>query len=324
MVMMGLRFDLRNPAFAGVSPSERLQAAIDMASWADERGCVVVSISEHHGSEDGYLPAPLVFAAALAARTQNLRIGIAALLAPFYDPLRLAEDVAILDGIAGGRIDIILGAGYVPDEVTMFGLRGRDRGSLVEQAVHTLRAAWTGEPFDYQGRRVRVTPRPTQVGGPRIVLGGSSEMAARRAARIGDGFVPVDGSAWEAYRDELARQNKPDPGPHYDNPVVVTFLAEDPEAMWPELLPYFLHETNAYGDWLDSAGLTGPYERMTGEQLRASGRYRVVTPDAFAGELAGMDHPFAFLNPMVGGVPPVLAWECLRLFDEKVRPALNA
>lgn len=324
MAMMGLRFDLRNPAFAGVSSSERLRAAIDMAEWADERRCVTVSISEHHASDDGYLPAPIVFAAALAARTKNTRIGIAALLAPFYDPLRLAEDLAVLDAIAGGRIDIVLGAGYVLGELAMFDVEGSARGRLVEEAVHTLRSAWTGEPFEFRGRTVRVTPLPCQPGGPRIVLGGSSKAAARRAARIGDGFIPVDGTSWDAYRDELVRLGKPDPGPHGTPGMSVTYLAEDPDAAWPELLPYFAHENNAYGAWLDEAGLSGPYKPMPDDDLRRSGRYRILTPEQYAAELSRMgEFAFAFLNPMVGGIPPALGWECLRLYDEQVRPALG-
>src|SRR5947209_8779798 len=106
MVMLTLRFDLRNPRFAGVSTAERFRSAIEMVEWAEQHaGAVAVSISEHHASDDGYLPAPLVFAAALAARTRSVRIAIAALIAPFYDPLRLAEDIAVVDALSEGRVD---------------------------------------------------------------------------------------------------------------------------------------------------------------------------------------------------------------------------
>ena len=107
--MLALRFDLRNPRFAGVSAADRVRAAIEMAEWADQRNCMMVSLSEHHGSDDGYLPSPVVVAAAMAARTSTTRIGISALIAPFYDPLRLAEDLAVLDNLSGGRIDVTLG-----------------------------------------------------------------------------------------------------------------------------------------------------------------------------------------------------------------------
>ncbi|HEX5585742.1 MAG TPA: LLM class flavin-dependent oxidoreductase [Acidimicrobiia bacterium] len=323
-MMLGLRFDLRNPAFAGVSASERLRAAVDMAAWADERGGVAVSVSEHHGSDDGYLPSPLLFAAAVAARTSNVRIAIGALIAPFYDPLRLAEDLAVLDGLSEGRVDLVLGGGYVADEFEMFGVPIAERGRRTTEVVETLRQAWTGEPFEYRGRTVQVTPVPHRPGGPPLVLGGSSDVVARRAARIADGFAPVSGDCWPAYRDECVALGKPDPGPSmHPGSMVTTFLAEDPAEAWERLVPYFLHETNAYGAWLDDAGLEGPYKVTTAERVRVDGQYRILTPDAYADELRAMgEGAFAFFHPMVGGIPPAMAWECLHLYEAQVLPAL--
>jgi len=325
VVMLALRFDLRNPAFAGVSASERLCAAVDMAAWADEHGGVAISVSEHHGSDDGYLPSPVVFAAAVAACTRNVRIAIGALIAPLYDPLRLAEDLAVLDGLAEGRVDLVIGNGYVADEFDMFGVPLSERGKRTTEAVETLRKAWTGQPFEFRGRTVRVTPEPHQPGGPSLVLGGSSDAAARRAARIGDGFAPVSSDPWQAYRDEMRVLGKPDPGERQGagGAVITTFLAEQPDEAWDRLLPYFLHETNAYGRWLDDAGLEGPYKVTTGDALRDAGQYRILTPEEYTEELGAMgEMAFAFFHPMVGGIPPAMAWECLRLYEERVLPAL--
>ena len=137
--MFALRFDLRNPAFAAVPSSERIRAAVEMAAWADEHGCVSISLSEHHGSDDGYLPSPVVLAAAMAARTRSTRIGIAALIAPFYDPLRLAEDLAVLDGISAGRIDLTVAGGYLAEEFDMFGVPITERARRTTEVVETLR-----------------------------------------------------------------------------------------------------------------------------------------------------------------------------------------
>src|SRR5689334_23554585 len=101
-----LRFDLRNPAFAGVDLADRYQAALEMTEWADRHGALAVSLSEHHGSPDDYLPSPLVMAAAIAARTSNIAIAINALIAPFHDPLRLAEDLAVIDRLSRGRMNV--------------------------------------------------------------------------------------------------------------------------------------------------------------------------------------------------------------------------
>ena len=95
----GLRFDFRNPDLAGTSMADRYAAALDIAEWADGLGCASIAVSEHHGSPDGYLPSPIAMLAAMTARTTNVRFLIAALIAPFHDPLRLAEDLVVLDTI---------------------------------------------------------------------------------------------------------------------------------------------------------------------------------------------------------------------------------
>ncbi len=317
-MLFGLRFDLRNPAFSGVEMGDRYRAMLDMAEWADQRGGLYLSVSEHHGSDDGYLPSPLTMVAAIAARTKTIRIGINALIAPFYDPLRLAEDAAVVDLLSGGRLDLTLGGGYVPAEFEMFGVNSSERPARIRETVETLRAAWTGEPFDFRGRTVRVTPVPAQPGGPKIQLGGSSEAAARRAARIGDGFIPAEPQWWEHYRDECLKLGKPDPGPGMAATATTVVLAGDPEAMWPKLGPYFLHETNSYGAWKQAANVASPYSAMLGvDEVRASGQYRILTPEEFAEEMSTAELPFALFHPMVGGIPPELAWESLRLFEAR-------
>ncbi|HET6950844.1 MAG TPA: LLM class flavin-dependent oxidoreductase [Acidimicrobiales bacterium] len=312
-----LRFDLRNPAFAGVDMTDRYRAVLEMTEWADQRGALAVSFSEHHGSDDGYLPSPLVMAAAVAARTTNIAIAINALIAPFHDPLRLAEDIAVVDRLSGGRLNLTLAGGYVQEEFDMLGVPLSERPARLRETVATLRAAWTGEPFEFRGRTVQVTPTPAQPGGPKLVLGGSSEVAARRAARIGDGFVPSETHCWEFYRDECLKLGKPDPGPAMEFTADVVVLAEDPDAAWPVLGPYFMHESNAYGAWQVAAGHNAyrPFAEL--DELRADGQYRILTPDEYRAEMASAgDLAFGKLHPMVGGIPPELAWEHLHLFEE--------
>jgi alkanesulfonate monooxygenase SsuD/methylene tetrahydromethanopterin reductase-like flavin-dependent oxidoreductase (luciferase family) len=321
-VLFGLRFDFRNPSFAGTTTAERYAAALDMAQWADELGCVRIGVSEHHASPDGYLPSPLPMVAAMAARTTKVKFIVAALLAPFYDPVRLAEDMVVLDNLSKGRVDLIVGGGYVREEFAMFDVPTNERGKRVTEVVNTLKAAFTGEPFEYRGRTVHVTPAPYRPGGPTISLGGSSEPAARRAARIADGFMPSVPEVWDYYRDEVQRLGRPDPGPSPISDKRTVALAEDTEKGWEQMAPYFLHETNAYGVWQAQDDLASPYRAVADvDELRTGGGYAVLTPDEYIAELKAAPFPFAYFHPLCGGMPIDLAWSSLRLFEHEVMPA---
>jgi alkanesulfonate monooxygenase SsuD/methylene tetrahydromethanopterin reductase-like flavin-dependent oxidoreductase (luciferase family) len=321
-MLFGLRFDFRNPELAATTMADRYAAALDMAEWADGLGCVSIAVSEHHGSADGYLPSPLPMLAAMAARTTNVRFMVAALIAPFHDPLRLAEDMIVLDNLSRGRVDLIVAGGYVREEFDMFGVPMNERARRVTETVATLKAALTGEPFEYRGRTVRITPEPYRTGGPTIALGGSSEPAARRAARIADGFIPSVPEVWDFYRDEVQKLGRPDPGPSPVGENTVVALAEDPDEGWAQVAPFFLHETNAYGAWQAQDGVSSPY-RTVGDvdELRATGWYRVLTPKEFVTEQQAAPFPFAMFHPLCGGMPADLAWSSLHLFEREVLPA---
>ncbi|NUU23484.1 MAG: LLM class flavin-dependent oxidoreductase [Streptomycetaceae bacterium] len=324
MAVFTLRFDFRNPDFAQTAMADRYAAAIDMAAWADGLGCAAVTFSEHHGFADGYLPAPLAMASAVAARTSRAQLMVAAIPAPLYDPLRLAEEVAVVDLVSRGRMSLVLANGYMADEFAMFGVSMTDRAKLTTETVRVLRAAWTGEPFEYRGRTVRVTPAPFRPGGPRILLGGAVEAVARRAARIADGFAPNWGGVWEHYRDERVKLGHPDPGPYVGGFGRFVHLSKDPERDWARIRPHALHESTQYGAHAAASGTAGrgTYEIPDDpEDLRTSGQYRVLAPEEMVAELkADGDRAAVGFHPLMGGIPPELAWESLKLFEAEVLP----
>ena len=322
---LSMRFDFRNPAFAGTSMADRYSAALDIAEWADGLGIPAsIAVSEHHGSEDGYIPSPGLMLAAMAARTTNVRFSVAALIAPFHDPLRIAEDFCVLDHLSKGRVDLIVAGGYAPSEFAMFGVPIKERPKRVTEMVNTLKAAFAGKPFEYRDRTVHVTPKPFRPGGPSVIMGGASEPAARRAARIADGFVPSAPEFWEFYRDEMIKLGKADPGPGMVGNAQVTALASDPDAGWEAMGPYFLHETNAYGAWKVAAGEETPYDIFPDAQaLRAANFYHIVTPEQYVAQLKAAPFPAAQFHPLCGGMPIATAWESLKLFENEVLPAFR-
>src|SRR5881396_2743335 len=192
MTMIGLRYDLRAPSFCSVTHAELYAACLEQCAWADRLGLDFVVLSEHHGVDDGYLPAPLTLAAAIAGRTKSIRINVAAVLVPLHDPVRLAEQLAVLDLASGSRVGLIAGLGYRHEEFAMAGVDRAERGRLLEEYLAVMRQAWTGEPFRWRGRTVRVTPKPASP-----PIGGSTEKAACGASR------------WRL----LPRDRRPAPGP---------------------------------------------------------------------------------------------------------------
>jgi alkanesulfonate monooxygenase SsuD/methylene tetrahydromethanopterin reductase-like flavin-dependent oxidoreductase (luciferase family) len=321
-MLFSLRFDFRNPELAGTTMADRYAAALDMAAWADGLGCVNIAVSEHHGSTDGYLPSPIPMLAAMAARTTQVRFMIAALIAPFHDPLRLAEDLLVLDNLSRGRLDVIVAGGYVHEEFDLFDVPMAAPGERVTEVVAVLKAAFAGNPFEYHGRTVHLTPAPCSPTGPSILLGGSSKPAAERAARIADGFIPSKPEVWTFYRDEVQRLGRPDPGPSPIGPNQVVALARDPDEGWEKMAPFFLHETNAYGAWQAQDDVASPYKTVADvEALRATDQYRVLTPQQFVDEQKDAPFAFAAFHPLCGGMPIELAWTSLHLFEDEVLPA---
>ncbi len=316
MARLEIRYDLRNPAFAGTKLADRYAMALDQIVWAEERGLLAVTLSEHHGADDGCLPSPLVFAAAVAARTSRIKIRVAALIAPLHDPLRIAEDAAVVDQLSRGRLELVMANGYVPSEFAMFGRNLADRVPAVVEAVQTLQAAWTGEPFEHRGRTVRVTPRPFREPRPPILLGGASVGAARRAARIADLFFPTKPEFWEAYRLAVLEGGGPDWG---SMPAVgprFVHVCEDVDAGWAAVTPYVDHERQSYGAWAASSGSATGFE-PDGGASRDDPEYSVVNPAGFRSLIDGLgEWGTLAIHPMMGGLPPELAWESLRAMGD--------
>lgn len=321
-----ISYDMRAPDF-GAPARELYAAALDQVQWADEKGFASVGLGEHHCSTDGYNPSPIPLACAMAGRTQNIKLRLSVLLAPLYEPVKLAEDLAVAQLATGGRLVAGIGAGYRPAEFEMFGKRLEDRWNFMAEIIAFLRQAWTGEPFEWQGRRVHVTPRPDPP--PPILLGGSSKASARRAARIADGwFPPLEPRLWTPYRDECIKLGKPDPGPYPNHAPIFLWVSRDPEKTWERVMPHVIHQLESYSEWtIEAFGRPeGPYaKQMTPETIRQSDAYQVLTPEQTLELAAGLgSHSVFYLNPLLSGIDPKLSWEMIRLFDDEVLPYLRA
>lgn len=321
-----LTYDMRAPSF-GAQRNYLYDSALDQVAWADELGFDLVGLGEHHGAEDGYNPSPLILASAMAARTRHMKIRTSVLLAPLYDLPKLAEDAAVTQTIANGRLLLGIGGGYRPIEFETFGREMGDRWQAMADTCEFLRRAWRGETFEWQGRQCTITPRPEPFAPP-ILLGGSSPAAARRAAHIADGWLPpLDARLWQPYRDECLKLGKDDPGGYPSQGPIFLWVAEDPEQAWNTVYPHVVHQLNSYAQWTEQAfgKPAGPYAAdMDEASIKQSPAYRVLTPEQtleMAEQLGG--DSVLYLNPLLAGMDPRESWQMLRLFEERVLPYLK-
>jgi alkanesulfonate monooxygenase SsuD/methylene tetrahydromethanopterin reductase-like flavin-dependent oxidoreductase (luciferase family) len=323
MAMIALRYDLRAPAFAKVKHEELYRTCLEQCTWGDQRGLEMAVLSEHHGVDDGYMSSPVTLAAAIAGRTKTMRIQIAAALVPLHDPVRLAEQLATADLASGGRIGLVAGLGYRQEEFDMAGVDRSRRGKLLEEYVEVMRRAWTGEPFEWRGRTIRVTPKPSSP--PMILIGGSTPIAARRAARLRSGFFPAigDPTLLDVYEAECRKVGFDGGFAMLPGGPGFVHVAEDPERAWAEIGPHALYDAQSYAGWQTPDQRSQVHvEARTVADVRKSGVYRVVTPDEcvqLAGEVGTL-----VLHPLMGGMPPALGWASLELFAAKVLPRLRA
>jgi alkanesulfonate monooxygenase SsuD/methylene tetrahydromethanopterin reductase-like flavin-dependent oxidoreductase (luciferase family) len=321
--MFTMRFDMRAPDFGG-STTDLYQAAIDMAAWSETRGCIAAVISEHHTSPDGYIPSPLLLASAMAARTEQLHISIAAALLVFYDPIRLAEDMTVLDIISKGRLSYVMGLGYRPEEFEMYGVDWKRRGQIAEEKLQLLLKAKTGEPFEHEGRRIQVTPPPVTPGGPAVMWGGGSIAAAKRAGRYGLGFFAQSDKPGmlEAY-EESCLEHGFEPGMAQLPPsdaATTMFVADDVDKAWDEIGEYILHDVKMYGDWNPGDETTASISHaQTVEELRATSPAHKIYSTDEAVEIV-RNGGMLMLMPLCGGLPPELAWPYVERVANDVLP----
>ncbi|KAA6213739.1 LLM class flavin-dependent oxidoreductase [Streptomyces albofaciens JCM 4342] len=321
-----LRFNLADPDPSPASLAARYRAAVEMAVFADERGLTTVQTEEHHATDNGWMPAPLAFAGAVLGATRRITVTVSALITPLYDPLRLAEEIAVLDLLSEGRLVTVAGIGYRPEEYAAHGRDWQWRGKLQDEVLETLLAAWTGEPFRYRGRTVRITPRPYTQPHPLLLVGGASRAAARRAARLG---LPLFPSAHlpelEAYYH--ARRAAYGTEGWVLQPAERTCLlhvSEDPDRAWARYGGHLLHEARTYASW-QAAGARSAVRSAAEDAaaLRREGIYRIVTPEECV-RLAAEAGPSEslILHPLCGGMPVDEGWRSVHLFAEQVVPRL--
>lgn len=190
---VAIYLDLRNPPQWRRDWAEHYQRNLEIARTADQMGIAEIWLSEHHFFEDGYLPQPLTFAAAVATQTSRARIGTAVLLLALRNPLLVAEETAIIDILSNGRFDLGVGAGYRIPEFNAYGVDITSRYEIIEKNIVEVRDWW---------REGKMTPPPIQ--DPIPIWGGFfGPRGARMAGRLNLGLLAASHDVLSPYQEGL-------------------------------------------------------------------------------------------------------------------------
>ncbi len=330
----GYLYDFRNPPQWHRDWSAHYADIIDFAVWSESQGFTGAWFPEHHIASDGYLPAPLIAATAVAARTSTIRIGSAVALAPLHHPLRFATECAVADCIAGGRLEMALAIGYRRRETEAFGVDFAKRGRMFDHFLDIVTRLWAGETVDhhsefYSLKGAKLTP-PAPRGKIPLYIGGFVPKAMERAARYGQGYFG-NIEAVPLYLEKLKAAGKDVSKAKVRLPELFTVVAENKAAAMDELAPHFHHVNNSYGEWAAEDRALGVSEErglepMSLEAYKASGIFRVLTP----GEAIDLFRSLAERSPVehiMLGIPPGLPSVQFRpyaeLFAREVIPAFT-
>ncbi|MBF6560670.1 MAG: LLM class flavin-dependent oxidoreductase [Candidatus Binataceae bacterium] len=332
MIKIGYLMAFRNPPeLSKLGSAEFYAAMFEQIEFLDQAGFDTIWITEHHFVDDGYLAAAMPMLAAMAARTRRIKIGSFVILAPFYHPLRLAEDAALIDVISNGRLRLGIGVGYRLEEFDIFKIPRKERAGRALETIEIMKRAWTGERFSFAGKYfnfndARVLPRPISKPYPELLWGGMAPASIRRSARLDLGFACNLGAKEIASYHEALRELGKDPSAYSVVNTRMVHVADSEDQAWEEIEGAVMYQMELYGKWLsegeietsgqyrpDAAALRksailGPPKRVIEQLKDLLGRLPVT-------ELAiSMQHP---------GLEPAKAMRSLKRFAVEVMPALR-
>jgi len=325
----GYIYDFRNPPQWPRRWEDLYAEILEVVSWTEQAGFDGAWVPEHHLAADGYMPSPLVALTAMAARTSRLKLGSAIALAPLYNPVRFAEDCAVLDIISGGRLEMGLAIGYRQREYGAFGIDFTRRGRIFDEWLQVVTRLWAGETVDFDGKHFRLRGARLMPPAPRgripLYLGSFTDKAMERVARYGDGFIG-GGDLADVYAAKLREQGKDVSSGRVRITDLFLVVAHDPEKALDELAPYYHHVNNSYGEWFGEQQAVEKLKPMSLDEFKVSGMLQVMTPDDAIAlfrdrqQRMPLDHVMMMMPP---GLPAARFVEYAQVFASEVMPAFR-
>lgn len=306
---------------------------LTLADTIDTAGLDSAWVSEHHFTDDGYLPGTMPTLGAIAAQTTSIELGTCIGLAPLYDAVRLAEDGATLSLLSNGRATLGLAIGYRHAEFDGFGVPREERAPRTEDTVKTLHAAWTDGPLDYDPEYHAIPPdfevTPTPGSPPPVVLGGAAKPAVRRAARHADGWVAPSSLSVDGVAKRVAdiHNIRDDEGIDGDFQVYVLrhgFVADDESTAWERMRDGYTYLQRRYAEWYSDE----PVEELSTDRIEELREEAILGPPATIAEeleryrdVVG-DDVHVVLRTYYPGIGTERMQRCIHRLGDDVAPTL--
>lgn len=327
----GYVYDFRNPPQWRRDWNELYAETLDVIAWSETVGFEGAWLPEHHIADDGYLPSPLVALAAVAARTKRIRLGSMIALAPLYHPLRFAEDCAVLDTIANGRLEMSLAIGYRKRETAAFGVDFRKRGRMFDDFLDIVQRLWAGETVTHHGdfyslENASIVP-PAPRGRVPLFIGGFADKALARVAKYADGYTG-NTDVCGLYIDKLREQGKDPSQARIRLTELFIAVADDPAAAMEELAPHYHYLSNSYAAFMNEDQALGldsaTVAPMDLDTFKKSGILTVLTPEQAIARLEKLQERLPvehFMMTMPPGLPAERFRHYAEVFAKEVIPA---
>lgn len=340
-----------NPA--GRTEKQIVDEQFDIMVRAEEFGFDSLWPAEHHFSEYGYCASPAVTLAALATRTQNIRLGTGVVVLPLNHPLRVAEDYAMIDLLSGGRVDLGVGRGYQPHEFAGYGVDQSRSRDMFHEGIEIIQKAWTGETFSYDGEfykfdQLSVRPKPLQKPHPPIWMASLSPQTFEMCGRYGFnlmcapvfGFNVNQGAAFiEEYREAL-RSHGRDPAEFEIAGLVITYVAETTQQALDDFAEGVMWYYKTFAKYIappPGQPAVPSYEMYTAARDRLaaaewdhiveSGSVVCGSPDQVADRIAQMHELCGFTHFLswtrIGGLEHKKVLRSMELMRDKVMPQVR-
>lgn len=328
----GLVYDFSNPPEWRVDPTVLYARQLEQMAWAEQIGIDGVWFSEHHFWDDDYLPSPIPLMAAAAARTSRVTIGSSVLLPSFRHPVQQAEDLALIDIISGGRLELALGLGWAEREFATFGVDPATRVGRFNETIEVIRRAWSEGEMTFKGKHfdiapIDVRPKPVQRP-PRIWAGASAPQGGRRIGRSGLSLAWMEPDVYEAYLEGRRESGlSTNPSDCAVNGYLWMFVCDDPDALWPVINTFYEYNVARYSF---GGKVTGKDPRLATVHTRRDAmeqtNFFLVSAEEAIAEMtrrANLVPIEKFVVPAnIGGAPVELCNRHVELLATVVAPAL--